>query len=64
MQILRAEGQAESKRIIAEAEAKANKMLAQSLTQEFIEYTKANKWDGKYPTTLAGDSNLIIDSRK
>lgn len=64
IQILKAEGLAESKRIVSEADAKANKLIAQSLSSEFIQYTKAMKWDGKYPTTMAGDSSLIIDSRK
>ncbi len=47
----------------AEAEAEANRKISESLTQELINYTYAQTWDGKLPTVMTGSgddaSNLI-----
>lgn len=51
---------AEAKMIEAEAEAKANKEIAASLTPELIEQKKYEKWDGKLPT-ISGANGTIID---
>ncbi len=42
----------------AEAEAEANRKISQSLTQELIAYTYAQRWDGKLPTLMTGDGSL------
>jgi len=47
-----ARGTAESILKVAEAQAKANKVLAESLTPDFIQYQALEKWDGKLPTTM------------
>jgi len=47
-----ARGVAESILKVAEAQAKANKVLAESITPEFIQYQALEKWDGKLPTTM------------
>jgi len=47
-----ARGTAESILRVAEAQAKANKILAESLTTEFVQYEALQKWDGKLPTTM------------
>lgn len=43
----------------ADAEAEANKKINASLSQNLIDYTRAQRWDGKYPTYFGGDSALI-----
>ncbi len=47
----------------AKAEAEANSLIADSLTQELIEYTEAVNWNGQLPTFVGSDTILpIIDS--
>ena len=41
----------------AEAEAEANRKISESLTQELINYTYAQSWNGKLPTVMTGDSS-------
>lgn len=55
-----AKGLAESTRINAEAQATANKILAQSLTPELVRYRAIDKWDGKLPTTALSDSATAL----
>lgn len=70
---LRAEQEAEQKKIEAdakayivekeaEAEAKANEMKQKTITDNLIEYEKIQKWDGKLPQVSGG--NAIIDFRQ
>lgn len=44
----------------ADAEAEANAKVAASLTDELIEYTKAQLWNGEMPTVM-GDATPILD---
>ena len=46
----------------ANAEAEANRKIIESLTDELIDYVRANNWDGKYPTYY-GNGNALIDLR-
>ncbi len=39
---------------LAEAQAKANTVLAKSVTKSLIEYNAIAKWNGQYPQTLMG----------
>jgi len=48
-----------AKRIAADAEAEANKKIAQSLTPELIEKQKVEKWNGSVPQ-VQGNSTPII----
>lgn len=57
---IEAESNANVKRIAAEAEAEANKKIAESLTPELIEKIKYEKWDGTLPT-VSGSNGTIID---
>lgn len=57
---IKAEGQAEATRIKADAEAEAVSKVAGAMTNEYIEYTQANKWNGELPT-VQGTSGTIID---
>ena len=43
----------------ADAEAEANKKINASLSQNLIDYTRAQRWDGKYPTYFGGEGALI-----
>ena len=45
-------------RIEAEAQANANKELADSISDALIDYQKIEKWDGKLPKVT--DSNAIV----
>lgn len=67
---IKAESEANVRKIQAEAEAyeistkaqasaDANKKISESLTNELIEYTKAQNWDGKLPATFVGDEGAL-----
>ena len=44
----------------AEAEAEANRKISESLTQELINYTYAQTWNGQLPTVMTnGESSMI-----
>lgn len=69
-----AKGEAEASITKAEAEAKVRKMKAdaeeyyikhvnESLTPAFVDYTRAQKWDGKLPTVTSGNTPFL-DLRK
>lgn len=58
-QIAKAEGQAKCALLQAEAESIANKVLAQSVTKELIQWQAVQKWDGKLPQVTSGE-NMII----
>lgn len=60
--VIQAEAEAETIRIAAAAEADANREISASLTDELIDYTKAQTWNGQLPTTvLGGDGSYMID---
>ena len=52
--------EAEAKIVEAEATKKANDLLKQSLTDELIAKQFIEKWDGKLPTTYAGDDVMGV----
>lgn len=49
--------------ISASAAAKAIKLKQQELTPTYIEYVKAQAWDGKLPSTVAGGSGTFLNIR-
>ena len=59
-QKIAAEAEAYSVTVKAEAEAEANAKVAASLTQELIDYTKAQLWNGEMPAVM-GDATPILD---
>lgn len=70
IQIEKAKGQANSVMIIAEAQAKANRIIADSITPNLIDYEKVqnekvrnNKWNGVEPM-VQSNATPIIDLRK
>ena len=52
--------EAEAKVEIAKKEAEANKLLEQSLTEQILRDKYLDKWDGKLPTTIAGDNTSLM----
>ena len=60
--IAEARGIAESILKVATAQAKANKMLAKSITPAFVEYKRIEKWNGvKSQVVLGADSTPLIN---
>ena len=51
---------AEAKKISAQAEKEANELLQKSLTDEILQEMWIEKWDGKLPSTVAGDNGSMI----
>ena len=58
-----AEAQADSAELIinASAAARAMKLKQQELTPLYVEYLKAQAWDGKLPSTVAGGSGTFLN---
>lgn len=56
---IEAEGRSEVTRINSEAEANANKLLQQSLTDNIVKSQAIEKWDGKLPTVSGGATPII-----
>jgi regulator of protease activity HflC (stomatin/prohibitin superfamily) len=59
--VIEAEARAQQIMIRAESQAKANKILAASLTPEFVQYQAILRWDGRLPTTSAGNAVPFIN---
>lgn len=60
--VITASGNARAEIIKADGEAQAMKMKQKELTQLYIDYIRANNWDGKYPATmLGGNSNTLFN---
>ena len=55
-----AEGDAQAKRIQADAEAYYNAQVASSLTPEMVQLKQVEKWDGKLPT-YSGITNGLLN---
>lgn len=47
--------------IAADAQAEANRKIAESLSDSLIEYQKIQKWDGRLPTVSGGNALVSID---
>lgn len=43
------------------AQLKANRKIAESLSDSLIEYQKIQKWDGRLPTVSGGNALVSID---
>ena len=56
-----ARGDAESLLKVAEAQAKANRLLADSLTAEFVQYQAITKWNGELPRMTGSAAVPFID---
>ena len=45
-----------------QAQAEANRVLAQSLTPDLIRYQQLQRWDGKLPVFTGGGATPLIDA--
>lgn len=52
--VAKARGAAEAILAEAEGQAKANRVLAASITSELVQYKSIEKWNGELPTYLGG----------
>ena len=58
--IAKAKADAEAKLVQAGAEAKANDLLEKSLTDKILRQLYIEKWDGKLPSTVAGEAATML----
>jgi regulator of protease activity HflC (stomatin/prohibitin superfamily) len=56
---IKAAGRAKAIMAEAEAQARANQLLAQSITPNLVQYELTKKWDGKLPQVSGGGTPLI-----
>jgi regulator of protease activity HflC (stomatin/prohibitin superfamily) len=56
---IKAAGRAKAITAEAEAQARANELLARSITSTLVQYELAKKWDGKLPQVSGGGTPLI-----
>jgi regulator of protease activity HflC (stomatin/prohibitin superfamily) len=64
-QIAKAKGDSAQAVISASGRAEAVRKEQQSLTPMYIEYIRAQSWDGKYPTTmLGGNTSTLLNLNK
>ncbi len=59
--VINASAAAQSAVITADGEARAMKLKQQQLTPLYVEFIKANAWDGKLPTTSLGSSGTLLN---
>lgn len=57
--VIKAQGKAEAELIAADAEAEANKKIAESLTPELIEKIKYEQWNGELPQVQGSNANIV-----
>jgi regulator of protease activity HflC (stomatin/prohibitin superfamily) len=57
--VARAQGEADSKRLTADAEAYFNKTVAASITTEFVQYKALEKWNGELPQLMGGANGAL-----
>lgn len=57
----KASGEAEAILKLAEADAKANDLIAKSITPELVRYKMFEKWDGIAPKVVGGESSLLLN---
>lgn len=56
---IEAQGKADAKIISAEAEAKANKLISDSLTGKLLERQKISKWNGNVPAVQGAGATIV-----
>jgi regulator of protease activity HflC (stomatin/prohibitin superfamily) len=58
--VIGASGKALAAEITAKGEAAAMKLKQMQLTPMYIDYIRANNWDGKYPATMLGGNSQTL----
>ena len=56
-----AKAEAEAKKIAADGEAEANRIISESLTDDILQKIMAEAWDGKMPNVV-GDADMMLPS--
>ena len=56
--VVEAQGKADSILLTAQAQAKANKIISESLTPEFLKYKTIEKWTGNMPMAMLPNSSV------
>lgn len=56
-----AKAEAEAKKIAADGEAEANRIISESLTKDILDKMAVEAWDGKMPTVV-GDADMMLPS--
>ena len=56
---IQADADAYEIQVKANAEAEANEKIALTITDELIQYTQAQRWNGLLPTTFVGSNDVI-----
>ncbi len=59
--IAEARGDSASRVITAAGEAEAIKLKQQQVTATYVEYIKANAWDGKLPSVVGGSGGMMLN---
>ena len=57
---INADADAYATKVRSEAEAEANKKIAESLTDNLIRFNEIKNWDGKLPTYMAGEGSTTV----
>lgn len=57
--MINADAEAYAVKVAAEAEAEANQQIADSITEELIDYNKIQRWNGALPTVTGGATPII-----
>lgn len=57
---INADAEAYAVKVAAEAEAEANQKIANSLTNELIQYNEVSRWNGELPQVYASDGTVPI----
>jgi len=57
---INADAEAYAVKVRSEAEAEATKKIAESLTQNLIEFNQVKAWDGKLPTYVSGEGSTTL----
>jgi regulator of protease activity HflC (stomatin/prohibitin superfamily) len=59
--VAQAQGEADSKRLSADAEAYFNKTVAASITPEYVEYKALEKWNGELPQMMGAGAVPFVN---
>lgn len=59
-----ARGEADSILLRAESQAKANKILSESLTPELVQWKALDRWDGTLPRVQGSGAQMLLDMTK
>lgn len=59
--VAQAQGEAEAKKLSADAEAYFNKIVAASITPEYVQYKALEKWNGELPQMMSGGAVPFVN---